>query len=451
MIIKTYPSKDSTIVSDYANNFRSRSEDANLGASPYLQVYARKDHTSASLLSDSFGRSLLYFDLSQYHETMNYYNLASSSINCSLKMFNCPHQETVPTSFDIYIYPVSKSWDEGTGIDSDYFKDAGFCSWLSATSVNSWSSTGSDYINSIYSSVHFDRGTENIDVDITDTFNYWLASGNFGVLLKLSDTEETNDTDYYNKLFYSRHTDEKVYLPFIEIKVNDFTRDKRGSVVLGHSSSIYLYNIVDGQFEDLTAGSSSINVDVYNSVVSSSMSFSSSFTSSYVSTGIYVTDIYIPTSYTGSVLYDVWSSGSDQFMTGTINVTSSIPAQNFKAPQIFAYFENLEEQYKRSDNARLNFFIRNKRWNLNQYYNNVTNLPTLIYDDVRYEIVDYVNQYTHITASEYTKCSYDNEGMYFNIPFSNFVEDCFYEITLKVRRNNTYETLRDSWKFKVIQ
>ncbi len=451
MLIKIYSDKSNTIYDCYNNGFRSRSQNANAGASPYLEVFAQKDPTSGSLLGNSYARSLIHFDLSQYHSIMNYFNLASSSISCSIKMYNMPHSDTVPTSFDISIFPISTSWDSGNGIDTISYKDAGYSSWISASSVNSWSSTGSDYIDSVYDIVHFDRGIENIDVDITNIFNYWLASGNFGALLKLSDTEETNDINYYNKLFYSRHADEFVYLPFIEIKVSDVKKDKRGSLVLGQSGSIYLYNIVDGQFQDLVAGSSSVNVDVYNSIVSGSMSFSSSFTSSYISTGIYVTDIFIPTTYTGSILYDVWSSGSYQFMTGTINVTSSIPVQNFKAPQIFAYFENLEEQYKRSDNTRLNFFIRNKRWNLNQYYSNVSDLPVLTYDDVRYEIIDYVNQYTHITASEYTKCSYDNEGMYFNIPFSNFFDGCFYEIVLKVRRNNTYETLRDSWKFKVVE
>jgi hypothetical protein len=452
MIIKIYSNKSNTIFDCYNNNFRSRSWDANAGSSPYLQVFAQKDPTSGSLLGNSYARSLIQFDLSQYHSVMNRFNLASSSISCSLKMYNMPHGDTVPTSYEIYLHPISQSWDSGTGIDTISYKDAGFSSWLSATSVNSWSATGSDYINSVYDIVHFDKGTENIDRDITNIFNWWIASGNFGLILKLNDIEETNDIDYYRKLFYSSNSDEKIYYPCIEVKVNDVKKDRRNSLILGRSGSIYLYNIIDGNLENLSLiGSSSMNVTVYNSTTSGSMSYSASFTSSYISTGIYITDIYIPSTYTGSILYDVWSSGSYQFLTGTINISSSVPSQNSNAPQILAYFENLQEEYERDDNVRFNFFLRNARWNLNQYYDNITDLPILVYDDVRYEVNDYTNQYVFITASEYTKCSYNNEGMYFDMPMSNFIEG-YYEIVLKIRRNNMYETLKnDNWKFKVIE
>lgn len=451
MIIRIPASKDNTIVSSYNRGFRSQSWDANLGQSPYLQVYKKLDETSGSLFGDDIARSLVYFNLSPYHESMNYFGLSSSSINCSLKLFNLPHDETTPTSYDISIFPVSRSWDEGVGYDSMRFKDRGFSSWLSASSIASWSQTGSDYVATIEAVQHFDTGTENIDVDITNVWNYWLTSGNSGLIMKLSGTQETNDVNYYKKMFYSRHVDDSKYVPYIEVKVNDVVQDRRGSLILGKTGSIYLYNNIGGNLENLPCGSSSINVVLYDTVISESMSFSSSFTSSYVSTGIYRTNIFVPTSYTGSVLYDVWSSGSSQYLTGTVMLSSSTPYQTQKAPQLLILFDGLQDEYKTTDKARINFFIRNQRWELNTYYSNISDLPILIYENVVYEIEDYVNKYTHITASDFTKCSFDSTGHYFELPMSNFFPDNYYEIIIKIKRNNTYETYRNDWKFRSVK
>lgn len=451
MIIRIPASRDNTIATAYNNNFRSRSWDANLGYSPYLQVFKKLDETSSSIYGNDIARSLLYFDLSAYHDCMNFFNLSSASLSCSLKMYNMPHADTVPTSFELYVHPVSQSWDEGMGIDADKYKDAGYSSWLSATSVQSWSQTGSDYIDSIYDIEHFDIGTEDLDCDITNIWNYWYASGNYGLIVKLNLYEETNDVDYYKKDFYSRHVSDIRFRPFIEVKVDDDIQDRRGSLILGRSGSIYIYNIVDGTLENLSCGSSSLDVTLYDTIVSASTSYSVSFLSSYVSTGIYKCDLYVPTTYTGSVLYDVWSTGSTQYVTGTVHITSSIPSLSQKPQQLLVLFDDLKEEYKRADSVRINFFIRNARWNLNTYYENISDLPVMLIDNVYYQIEDYVNNFTVITASEFTKCSYDSNGHYFQIPMANFYADSYYEILLKMRRNNIYETIKGDWKFKVVE
>ncbi len=448
MIIRIPASKDTYIINDFTNNFRSQSWDMNFGASPVLSVYKSLDATSSSLKGgDSYGRALLQFDTSSYDSVMNYYTLSSSSIVCSLHLYNIVHGDTVPTSYNLVAHPMSRSFDEGVGIDT---WDYGYCSWLSASSTVIWANTGSDYIGSVGCSFSFDSGIEDLNGDITSIWNYWVSSGSNGLIVKLTDTEEQNNVDYYVKRFYSRHSTDKNKWPWIEIKVPDVVKDRRGYTTIGRSGSIYFYNLYDGNFENLPlVGSGSMDVTLYDNVNSGSSSFSSSFTSSWISTGVYASTIYIP-SFTGSQLWDVWSSGGINYMTGSVSVYQHTGSQSAQQEKLLISIDNLEEEYKIDEYARFNVNIRNFPTEMNQFEAPSYVAPIRVFDDAFYEIIDYVNNITVISSSEYTKLSYDAESMFFNFPMSNLIQMQYYEIVLKIRRNKTYQTFKDNWKFRVV-
>jgi len=448
MIIRIPASKDTYIINDFANNFRSQSWDTNFGASPVLSVYKSLDTTSSSLRGgDSYGRILLQFDTSSYDSVMNYYSLSSSSISCSLHLYNIVHGDTVPTSYYLVAHPMSRSFSEGVGID---MWDYGYCSWLSASSTAIWTNTGSDYIGSVGCSFSFDSGIEDLNGDITSIWNYWINSGSNGLIVKLTDTEEQNDVDYYIKRFYSRHSTDKNKWPWIEIKVPDVMKDRRGYTIIGRSGSIYFYNLYDGNFEDLPlVGSGSMDVTLYDNVNSGSSSFSASFTSSWISTGIYASTIYIP-SFTGSQLWDVWSSGGIDYMTGSISVYQHTGSQSAQQQKLLVSID-VDDEYKYDEFVRFNVNIRDYEWELNSFESPWNVVPIRVFDNAFYEIHDYINDWTVISASDYTKLSYDGEGHYFQLPMSSFNINNYYEIVLKIRRNRTYETYHDNnWKFKVV-
>jgi len=448
MIIRIPASKDTFIINDFANNHRSQSLSFNNGASPTLDIFKSLDTTSGSLMGgDSYGRSLLYFDTSSFDTIANYYGLSTSSISCSLHLYNIVHGDTVPTSYYLVAHPMSRSFDEGVGIDS---WDYGYCNWLSASSTVIWTTTGSDYVGSVGCSFSFDSGVEDLCGDITSIWNYWKNSGSYGLIVKLTDTEEQNNIDYYVKRFYSRHSTDRNKWPWIEIKIPDTIRDRRGYTIVGRSGSIYFYNLYDGSFEDIPAvGTGSMNITLYDNVSPASCSFSASFTSSWVNTGVYASTIYIP-SYSGSILYDVWSSGSINYMTGSVVIYQHTGSQTAQQEKLLITIDNLESEYKIDECVRFNVYARDFPTEMNIWTIPTYAVPIRIFDNAFYEIYDYVNDITVISASDYTKLSYDSQGMFFQFPMSSLSQLEYYEIILKIRRNKTYEIFRDNWKFRVI-
>ena len=109
-------------------------------------------------------------------------------------MFNVPHDQTVPRNFTLAISPVSKSWEEGNGVDLDNYTDLTYdgtgSNWINARASSSsgtylWDNQGGDFLTaSTYSEFNytqtFDRGTENLDVDITGLVEQWIKGKSGG-------------------------------------------------------------------------------------------------------------------------------------------------------------------------------------------------------------------------------------------------------------------------------
>lgn len=447
MIVIIPASKDTTLIDDYGTGNRTSSWNCNLGQSPILSVYKKLDHTSGSLFGDSYARSLVYFDLQNYHKIMNHYGFSSASISCSIKMYNAIHDLGTPSSYYLNIHPVTQSWDEGNGLDDIKFADYGYCNWLSASSYNSWSSTGSDYDTNVSTSIYFDSGDEDLYCDITNIWDYWHNSGNFGAIVKLDDSLEQNDIDYYVKKFYARHSINNRSWPTIEIKIPDVQKDRRSSIYLNKSGSIFLYNIYDGTLEDFP-GVSVFSVTLYDDV--NSASFSMSFTSSNISSGVYASTIYIP-EYTGSILYDVWSSGGIDYYTGSITINDSNIQSNYSKSKLMVSMPNLADSYNINELCTFDVFIRQFPWELNtwtQVNEDSNDAIPLLYDDVRYEIFDCYNNETVISASSYTQLSYNENGHYFNFPMMNLY-DGYFKLLFCVSRNHNYELIDNNFKFRV--
>src|SRR3990167_11101324 len=149
---RIFSTKDTTITNKVINDTLStRATGSNLGAMPSLSVYAFPPSASPSTMD--LARSLIQFDLTElsgkiYSDKV----IPSSSVSYYLNMYDMKHSDTVPSSFDLFVYPLSRSWDEGLGIDFDNFRDYGFANWYNATSTVSWTTSGSDFLTIVYGS-----------------------------------------------------------------------------------------------------------------------------------------------------------------------------------------------------------------------------------------------------------------------------------------------------------
>ena len=208
---RIFPSKDNWLTDAHpADNTSSTiGTGSNHGRSPSLNVFARKADINTS--SIELARSLVQFDITELSgKVFDEGLIPTSSISYKFKMFNMLHADTVPESYDLFVFPVSQSWDEGSGIDDDNFRDFGFANWLSASSTTAWTITGSDFLATGFGSgsQRFDRLDEGLDleVDITEVVGNWLSSSagnggltNNGLVVKLGGSEETNAINYYRK------------------------------------------------------------------------------------------------------------------------------------------------------------------------------------------------------------------------------------------------------------
>ena len=113
MIKRFYATKDNTITNAFEENLVTRGTGSNMGASDILEIFSIYGQQSSA--SAELSRVLIQFnpDFTEIPSNAKWY----------LKMFNAPHSQTVPSKFDLSIKAISASWEEGYGIDMDYYED----------------------------------------------------------------------------------------------------------------------------------------------------------------------------------------------------------------------------------------------------------------------------------------------------------------------------------------
>ena len=113
MIKRFYSTKDNTLANAFQENLTTRATGSNMGASDILEVFSI--YGQASSTSSELARTLIEFD-------PTYTNIPSNA-KWYLRMFSVPHSQTIPSNFTLTVSAVSQSWEEGYGIDMDYYED----------------------------------------------------------------------------------------------------------------------------------------------------------------------------------------------------------------------------------------------------------------------------------------------------------------------------------------
>jgi hypothetical protein len=157
------------------------------------------------------------------------------------------------TSFDLIIFKINESWDEGLGFDYDESFDFTVgnktfdkrpSNWFHRTSIDDWTSNGV-YESSpiIIATQHFDNGDENLDVDITDYINGILISGDtnngLGVAFSVMFQDITSELDQ-SVAFFTKYT-QTFFEPFVESIFTDTIQDNRHNFVEKMNQNLYLY------------------------------------------------------------------------------------------------------------------------------------------------------------------------------------------------------------------
>ena len=472
-IKKFFATKDNTITDGYGSVKSTRATDANMGAADVLEVYSLYGAFATSSLEKS--RFLVQFDTTDIATKRTDGDIpASGSTSFFLKLTNTPHEGTQATDFILTINAVSRSWDEGVGLDMDEYLDTGISNWKTASydgsTYTAWSTEGGDYHAAPETTATFTTGIEDLDVDVTDIVEQWLAGtkSNFGFFIKLSSSYESGATNtvasssYYTKKFFARGSEYFFKKPSLDARWNSSKGDDRATFYASSSlasatdnlNKIYLYNSVRGQLSDIpNVSTGDIYVNYYETLGGTAIN-STAVTGGWSETGIYTASAALTT--TASSVYDVWFSGSTEYHTGSAITVKSFASDTYNPDsQYVVNVTNLRPVYTTdsSDTARVRLYIRKKGWSPTIYTTATAAIESEIIKKVYYSVKRVVDNLVTVPygtgSAQETLMSYDASGSYADIDFSNFETDYQYEISFKLYLYGKYIEPKDTFKFRV--
>lgn len=227
MILRFYPTKDTTIYEQYAEK--------NTGLDAILEI------SKTVVNADSYNsRILLNFDYPAISASIVSLGYNPNLFRYNLKMYVAEANE-IPADYSLYCYPVSDSWNMGIGRFGNSPETTDGVSWtyresstnlstawstgsLGANITASWATVegGGTWYTSSAASQSYSYTTSDLDMDIT-TIVRDIQSGSFtfnGLILKKSDADEASSTTFSSLKFFSKDT-HTIYLPVIEAKYDD--------------------------------------------------------------------------------------------------------------------------------------------------------------------------------------------------------------------------------------
>ena len=464
MAIKRYVADaDNTISNAFKENLTTRATGSNMGqadVSEVFSIYARASTSSAEL-----SRVLTKFDIGAISSDRAAGTIpASGNVSFYLRLFNAETVRTVPKNFTIVAQAISRSWNEGDGLDLENYKDLGKSNWVAANSTTNWTTAGGDYHSLPVFTQQFSTGLEDLEIDVSELVEQWIAGTkqNYGIGLRLTSSNEASSSanptgaedSYYTKRFFARGTQYFFKKPVIEARWNSSLQDDRGDFYMSSSlapatdnlNTLYLYNYVRGRLTNIPAvGTGEIFVDLYETLGDSAVTqaVNTPATGGYVSTGVYSCSVCVEGSY--STLRDVWHTGGVEYFTGSVS-PESFAATSFSNGnyRYVVNIKNLRSKYFCEEEARFNVYVRNKNWSPTIYTVASTEIENTIIPSASYRVyrvLDGYNAIPHGTGSDLqTILSYDVSGNYFNLDMSLLEPGYEYGIKLAF-----YDSQRQSW------
>ncbi len=265
MHIFTYIDKDTTIYSRTTNTGVATVErqHQNTGLDSIIEL-------NKYLIDGEYynSRILLKFDMTSLSSEINAGTIPTNAVH-SLLLYTSQERD-IPLKYDVHAYPISESWEMGTGKSTDnpivqdgaswkykdgHLKGSG-SQWATSSFATDtdYTATGSgDFGGTYYKgkvgdtdlythTQSFEYETGDLTIDVSSTINA-IRNGSFvneGFMIKRSDEDELNKKPLGNLQFFSRDT-HTMYLPRLETKWDDSTWSTGSLTALDVDDDIVLY------------------------------------------------------------------------------------------------------------------------------------------------------------------------------------------------------------------
>ena len=211
-IHRIYTQQDTTIWSKPSDTGRY----GNAGKDEILELGGYPDPAD-----DSIGRTkriLIQFDTDEINNTIA--NKTQGLVSCSLYLPLADASE-LPTNFNIEVYPISESWENGVGKVNDIPANLTGATWKQRDAQGTlWSTLGGSYDTSNSSSIEYKLNSDSLDLelDVSNLIeNINSGSSNYGFLVKLEDQYEDYLSGSISLKYYGADTN-TIFRPYLEFK-----------------------------------------------------------------------------------------------------------------------------------------------------------------------------------------------------------------------------------------
>ena len=492
--IKLFASQDTFIQNRRKDgSIAKQGPSANFGANEILEIANRVNPEEWH--EHFIKRLLIQFELSALTAAIantTIKDFSDSTVTATLKMFNAYNATKNAEGFNINIYPVLSAWDEGAGSMPETSPLSGYANWYDRRLGYAWNNQGLAASGSNGSftastdvdlpasgqSSRFETGWENLSIDIKSTVSAWVdgVTANNGLLLRFDETTESvTGHDVGVKMFFGKSTN-TVYAPYIEIGYDDSIKDDRAFVPKGTTANLAFYNVINGQYQDITETGYGTNTGNFLGTVTlygasgsdgpyaalTGNEQGSTLTASRVRKGIYRTNFGLTmseykekVSEYGNAQYgenffddlmqndyqyfkDVWTITSNHPLTAlsTSSITSTWKASNvfnnaelFNVDDLIVNIRNLKETYNHTSKALLRLFIQKSGMTFKTLTAAVETVSSEIVKEGWFKVVE---ESTNREVLPYLELDYDKDGNFFEIDMNNFDVGRDYRIILKL-------------------
>lgn len=466
-----YPKKDTYITNKIINN-TFRAIEANVGLASTIDIFKLSDVNVLKTESAPYielSRGLLQFDLQELESNITKYcSLDDESLSIKLIMKNLNASQSVIENLTLDLCEVTTDWSEGVGTNIYEFSDKGAASWVSASNSTEWISAGGDYKPVIIASQLFEKGTEDLEIDITSYCLDEIASGSYGgsgFMLKIDNIGEASDQNLFVKRFSSSNAKDYFLKPKLEISFNNHFVQNRQNFYTGLENVIAIENYGrDGRRADLIeepkcvlsygtwskSGSvGQVNIGGYNQL--------GWYQATFDPIDIYTTDIDLKADLEANMeieLTETWTVNSEQTVvyTGTQKLILKL-AGTSNGPQDWRFTPfDVRKEYPYDELVRIRIFARDKK-RVNEPVRTQIQLPSLIVPECYYQIREESSKRIVIPWSygtdNSTRVSNDGQGMYFEFQSSSLAKGLTYTVELLYIENGQIKTDNLNVAFKV--
>lgn len=508
-MFRILPATKDTYITNRVIRNTFRATDTNVGQAGTLDLFklagesnfiADGPFISGTTEPIELSRILIKFDLNPLRAlTGSILDITHPSFKCMLQMYDVLGGQTLPSNFRVIAFPLSKSFDEGVGMDVIAFEDIGATNYITASVSGdmavTWSQsganaqgfigqqnidvmTGSAAVGNVFATQLFETGAEDLSIDVTKIVSATLVGllPDHGFRISFSGTQETDGRTRFVKRFATRHSTNTRIRPRIFATFDDSIQDNSQNFYFDVSGSLFLNSFIRGQPANIVSGSALTQITGSDSLIVTltSGSVSGTFTKSVFAsqhqignnyiTGIYSASFAIPSNNNllsgaiinyGSATFDVaWGSidGTVPFHSSTLVIQALQRTSFLQLPEgLKVSITNMRDVYKSSESVRFRVYAQDDGFNF-IFSKLPIEEPSVVFDKMFYQIIDTNSDEIIVpfdTMTNSTKLSTDSDGMFFDIYMGDLQSGRTYAIDLLLIEGGTqqiFEHVRGSFQ-----